>query len=83
MIARCLFVCSSVLPDQISKVHERSFEKFTKSSRMEIEDRTSSETVGNCRNVRKFPNKYKETFEKGISFLMAVYILNSVYIKAT
>ena len=42
---------------------------FTKSSRIKIEDRKSSEPFGNCRNVRKFPNQYKETFENGYPFV--------------
>ena len=36
------------------------------------------ETVGirgNCRNVRKFPNKYKEISEKGISLCIFKFIL--------
>ena len=43
-----------------------------------IEDRKSLETVGirgNCRNVRKFPNKYKEISEKGISLCIFKFIL--------
>ena len=43
-----------------------------------IEDRKPSETVGirgNCRNVRKFPNKYKEISEKGISLCIFKFIL--------
>ena len=39
-------------------IHVRLLEMFTKSSRMQFEDRKLSETVGNCRYGR---NKYKET----------------------
>ena len=65
------------------KIHERSFEKFRKSSRMEFEDRTSSETVGNRRKTSKtvgmYGNsrkKYKETLEQGMATL---YVFFSLY----
>ena len=44
--------------------------------KMEIGDRRKpSEYAGNCRNVRKFPNRYKETLEKGIPFCIFKFIL--------
>ena len=42
---------------------------------LKIEDRKPSKYVGNSRNVRKFPNKYQETFEKGISFCIFKFLL--------
>ena len=70
---------NAVLPDQISKYSWKLFwnvhKKFTYRKLKIGSRRKPSEYVGNCRNVRKFPNKYEETFEKGISFCIFKFIL--------
>ena len=48
-------------------IHERLFEMFTKSSRIEINDRKSSECVG------KYGNQYIDRNKKSVYFMLMIF----------